>query len=187
MINDISIILISILMCISLYYLGSSTNKVESTFHYAKAPVPKKQPTPKLLPKKQPMPKILPKKQPAPVDDKINFCLETTKDECIDDKNCVHYTCKTDDDANKYLNTIDLKCNAGFIKTCETSKNTVYCSCTHITPDKDGNCPDSMYLNPGGGYKPCVSPAKGFLKKRPACKPKMPEKMNICSPMLFNK
>ena len=125
----------------------------------------------------------MPKKQLAPADDKLNSCLETTKDECTDDTNCVHYTCKTNDDANKYLNTIDLKCNTGFIKTCETSENKVYCSCIHITPDKDGKCPDSMFLNPraGGGGCNALTP-KRFIKNRPVCKPKAWPNINICSP-----
>lgn len=127
---------------------------------------------------------IRPATQPPPSSsvNMLDLCTDTTLEQCKDTSRCVHYTCKTKEDAQRVsAKNAQLVCKSDQVVKCDTEGNTAFCGCFPYYPDEHGNkgCPDGWVKK--GIRAPCKYTAKDMIKsiRVPACKP-MIRTFEIC-------
>lgn len=183
------IFIIIIVSCIVLYCIGSSINKVDSIFHYAKAPK-KLLPVPKKPPKKLPVPKKppikTPKQQPAPGSTSGCILLPSenimSRTTCCTQPWCKKFQCNP----SVMPNESDMMCNENKKLKCSTENNVTYCICDSIYPI-DGKCPDGYEVKTitGGACDGRVPPACVCTMQevsRQVCVKSTPSAPNKCKP-----
>lgn len=108
------------------------------------------------------------------VNDVLEACTDTTLEQCTTPGSCVHYTCKTKEDAQRVsAKNAQLVCKSDQVVKCDTEGNTAFCGCFPYYLDEHGNkgCPDGMVKK--GIRIPCKGGPKNYIKsiRVPACKP----------------
>ena len=106
-------------------------------------------------------------KAPQPVGgggDKPPDCVDTSAEKCDPSQQCVHYTCKTPEDAKRLKvkldkNEMNFKCDGKtdtHVFNCKTVGNTTFCGCGWMRPeDNGGKCPDGMVVKTWRGSSSC--------------------------------
>ena len=90
-------------------------------------------------------------------------CVDTSAEKCDPSQQCVHYTCKTAEDAKRMKVTLDkneMNFTCGKTDTdvfnCKTVGNTTFCGCGWMRPeDNGGKCPDGMVVKKWSGSARC--------------------------------
>ena len=116
------------------------------------------------------------------VNDVLEACTDTTLEQCTTPGSCVHYTCKTKEDAQRVsAKNAQLVCKSDQVVKCDTEGNTAFCGCFPYYLDEHGNkgCPDGMVKK--GIRIPCKGGPKNYIKsiRVPACLPMM-QSYEIC-------
>lgn len=114
--------------------------------------------------------------------DVLEACTDTTLEQCTTPGSCVHYTCKTKEDAQRVsAKNAQLVCKSDQVVKCDTEGNTAFCGCFPYYVDEHGNkgCPDGMVKK--SIRIPCKGGPKNYIKsiRVPACKP-MIRSYEIC-------
>lgn len=90
-------------------------------------------------------------------------CVDTSAERCDPSQQCVHYTCKTPEDAKRLkvkLDKNEMNFTCGKTDTdvfnCKTVGNTTFCGCGWMRPeDNGGKCPDGMVVKKWSGSARC--------------------------------
>lgn len=96
-------------------------------------------------------------------------CVDTSVGKCDPSKPCVHYTCKTDEDAkriNPKSGNFNFTCEKDTVLQCKNVGNTTFCGCgLMVAKDYGGKCPAGLVLKKIGvnvcePNKPCPKIAR---------------------------
>lgn len=103
-------------------------------------------------------------KAPEPVVGEATSCVDTSAEKCDPSQQCIHYTCKTPEDAKRLKvklekNEMNFKCGGKTdtnVFNCKTVGNTTFCGCGWMRPeDNGGKCPDGMIVKTWSGSARC--------------------------------